>query len=495
MEWEPTIGLEIHAELKTKSKMFCSCKNDPEEKIPNTNICPICLAHPGTLPVANKKAIYYVVRVGLALQSHIPEYSKFDRKNYFYPDLPKGYQISQYDQPICQGGKLALYLGDDKQEIKKEIQITRVHLEEDVGKIIHVVSNGKPTATLIDYNRAGIPLMELVTEPVIRNGKEARLFAKGLQLLLRTLGVSNANMEKGEMRCEVNISLHPKGSNKLGTKVEIKNLNSFRAVEQAINYEIQRQSEALNKEEKIIQETRGWDSTRGITYSQRKKENAKDYRYLPEPDLPPLHLYSQKEQGGLFNLEEIRKELPELPWTLKNQIIDRYKLTPVQANFFLFNPKFLEFFKQIINKKGEEISSQFVSLAYNYLASDVKGFLEKNNTASEDIPLKTQDFISLIQLLEKEEISSRAGKDVLLEMIKTGKNPQKIIDQKGLKKISNTNDLLPIIKEIIAQNDKAVADYKKGKENALKFLVGQGMARTRGAADPLILEKLFKENL
>ena len=495
MEWEPTIGLEIHAELKTKSKMFCSCVNDPEEKTPNKNICPICLAHPGTLPVANKQAIYFVVKVGLALQSLIPEYSKFDRKNYFYPDLPKGYQISQYDQPICQGGKLTLYLGENEQEIKREIQITRVHLEEDVGKIIHVSSNGKPTATLIDYNRAGIPLMELVTEPVIRDGKEARLFAKGLQLLLRTLDVSNANMEKGEMRCEVNISLHQKGTKQLGTKVEIKNLNSFRAVEQAINYEIKRQAEILEKGEKIIQETRGWDSSRGMTYSQRLKEEAQDYRYLPEPDLPPLHLYSQKQEGGLFDLEQIRKELPEFPWTAKNKTMEQYQLTPVQANFFLFQPLFFTFFKEVIKSKNDELTPQFISLVYNYLSTDLRGILEKENLSLQEISLKPNDFKDLITLLIKGTISSRAGKDVLAEMIKSNQSPEEIINQKGLKKISNSNELSPIIKDIISQNAKAVADYKKGKENALKFLVGQAMAKTRGAADPQILEKLFKENL
>ncbi|MCK4805845.1 MAG: Asp-tRNA(Asn)/Glu-tRNA(Gln) amidotransferase subunit GatB, partial [Candidatus Pacebacteria bacterium] len=319
MEFKPTIGLEIHVELKTKIKMFCDCLNNPEEKIPNTNICPICLAHPGTLPVINKKALRQVITVGLALNSEIPEYSKFDRKNYFYPDLPKGYQISQYDMPLCKGGELSLFLSNDSEEVKKKMKITRVHLEEDTGKLIHSIDG---ESTLIDFNRAGVPLMELVTEPVIHSGKEARLFAQGLQLLLRTLGVSEADMEKGQMRCEVNISLAK--DEKLGTKVEIKNLNSFRAVEKSIDFEIQRQKGVLEKGEKVVQETRGWDAEKEITYSQRLKEEAQDYRYFPEPDLPRLHIYSEDKSDGLFNLEEIKKQIPELPWERKERITKSY---------------------------------------------------------------------------------------------------------------------------------------------------------------------------
>lgn len=495
MEWEPVIGLEIHAELRTKTKMFCSCLNDPEEKIPNKNICPVCLAHPGTLPVINKKAVEEVIKVGLALGSEIPEYSKFDRKNYFYPDLPKGYQISQYDEPLCKGGTLFLYLSNNPEERKRKIQITRVHLEEDVGKIIHVTSQGKPTATLIDYNRAGIPLMELVTEPVIHSGKEARLFAQGLQLLLRTLGVSKANMEKGEMRCEVNISLHQKGQRKLGTKVEIKNLNSFRAVEQATNFEIERQGEILEKGGNIIQETRGWDAKKGITYSQRIKEEAQDYRYLPEPDLPPLHLYSQETQGGLFLLEQFKKELPELPWEKKDRLIKEYDLDSLQANLFIADEKILSFFQEVVKELGSKKSPQSISLAYNYLATDLKGIMETEKISWEELKISPSDFSQLILLLEEDKISSRAGKNVLLEMARKGKSAAAIVKEQGLEKITALEDLNPVVKKIIGQNAKAVADYKKGKENALKFLVGQAMAQTRGAADPKVLEKLFKKYL
>jgi len=373
MEYEPIIGLEIHAELLTKTKMFCGCLNDPNEKQPNKNICPVCLGHPGTLPTINKKAVESVLKVGLALNSFIPEFSKFDRKNYFYPDLPKGYQISQYDEPLCQGGKLKLYLSDDQDESQKEILITRVHLEEDTGKLIH---DPIKNITLIDFNRAGVPLMELVTEPVINNGKEARLFAQGLQILLRTLGVSNADMEKGEMRCEVNISLRPKGSDKLGTKVEVKNLNSFRSVERAIDYEIKRQTEVLESGEKVIQETRGWDDEKGITYSQRIKEEAQDYRYFPEPDLPPLHLYSQTKDGGLFDLQELKNNLPELPWEKKERLIKEYGIPFKGANVLIQDAFLLNLFEETIKELKQinpEFLSQGVNLIYNYLLTDTLG--------------------------------------------------------------------------------------------------------------------------
>src|SRR3990167_1819131 len=309
MTYIPTIGLEIHAELKTQSKMFCSCKNDPAEQHPNINVCPICLAHPGTLPVANKDAINKVIRVGLALGCTISEHSKFDRKNYFYPDLPKGYQISQYDMPFCKGGKLTVG--------EKDIYITRVHLEEDTGRLAHPVG---AEYSLVDFNRAGVPLMELVTEPDITSSQEASAFAQELQLILRYLGASDADMEKGQMRVEANISVRPQGQKKLGTKMEVKNLNSFRAVEGAIEYEIQRQTGALEQGDNIIQETRGWDDVKGTTYSQREKESAHDYRYFPEPDLPPFQ-FSKKE------IESLEAQLPEFPQQRRKRLLEEYGLS------------------------------------------------------------------------------------------------------------------------------------------------------------------------
>src|SRR3989338_6714560 len=309
MTYIPTVGLEIHAELKTKSKMFCSCKNDSSEQHPNVNICPICLAHPGTLPVANEDAINKVMRVGLALGCTIPERSKFDRKNYFYPDLPKGYQISQYDMPLCMGG--ALKVGD------RDIRITRVHLEEDTGRRVHPAG---ANYSLVDFNRAGGPLMELVTEPDITSNQEASSFAQELQLILRYLEASDADMERGQRRVEDNISIRPEGKEKLGTKVEVKNLNSFRAVELAIKYEIQRQTEALNGRQNVVQETRGWDDAKGITYSQREKESAHDYRYFPEPDLPPFRF--SKEM-----ITSLRVQLPELPQKKRGRLLEEYGLS------------------------------------------------------------------------------------------------------------------------------------------------------------------------
>ena len=492
MDFKPTIGLEIHAELKTKTKMFCDCLNNPEEKIANTNICPICLAHPGTLPVINKKALGQVVTVGLALNSEIPEYSKFDRKNYFYPDLPKGYQISQYDMPLCKGGELSLFLSNDLEETKEKIKITRVHLEEDTGKLIHSADG---ESTLIDFNRAGVPLMELVTEPVMHSGKEARLFAQGLQLLLRTLGVSEANMERGQMRCEVNISLSK--DKKLGTKVEIKNLNSFRAVEKSIDFEIQRQTEVLEKGEKVIQETRGWDAGKEITYSQRLKEEAQDYRYFPEPDLPRLHIHSKEESDGLFNLEEIEKQTPELPWKKKERVVELCSSSE-NANLLIQDEKLMDFFEEVIKKFNDidtKNKEKIINLTFNYLASDLKGLMESGSIIWEQLKITPQSFSKLIFLLFNDKISSRAGKDVLAEMVKEGGDPEEIIKSKGLEKISDDSQLDPIVSEIIKNNPKIAEDYKKGKENVLQFLIGQAMAKTRGAADPKLLEKLFKEQL
>ncbi|MGB9763226.1 MAG: Asp-tRNA(Asn)/Glu-tRNA(Gln) amidotransferase subunit GatB [Minisyncoccia bacterium] len=495
MEYEPVIGLEIHAEIKTKTKMFCGCLNDPEEKQPNKNICPVCLGHPGTLPTINVKAVESVLKVGLALNSFIPEFSKFDRKNYFYPDLPKGYQISQYDEPLCQGGKLKLYLSDDEEESKKEILITRVHLEEDTGKLIHDSVNN---VTLIDFNRAGVPLMELVTEPVIRNGKEAKLFAQGLQILLKTLGVSNADMEKGEMRCEVNISLRPKGEEKFGTKVEIKNLNSFRSVERAIDYEIKRQTEILENGEKVIQETRGWDDEKGITYSQRLKEEAQDYRYFPEPDLPPLHLYSLKQSGGLFDLEKLKQELPELPWQKKERLINDFKISLKGANVLIQDEKLLRLFEESVSYLKQIHPNDFekgINLIYNYLLTDTLGIKEKESLSWDEVKITYKSLAQLISYLLENKITSRVAKDVLAEMVKNGIDPEAYIKEHQLEQINDSSLLETIVNEVIASNQKAVEDYKKGKETAVQFLVGQCMAKLKGAVSPDILKRMIIEKL
>jgi len=489
MQYQLIVGLEIHIELNTKSKMFCSCLNDPNEKRPNVNICPICTAQPGTLPVINKEAVRKVIKTGLALNCQIPEYSKFDRKNYFYPDLPKGYQISQYDKPFCKEGFLEID--------EKKIRITRVHLEEDTGKLIH--PKGKDYS-LVDFNRVGIPLMELVTEPDLRGSKEARKFAEELQLITRYLGVSNADMEKGQLRVEVNISLSR--GRKLGTKVEIKNLNSFRAVEKAIDYEIERQTEILDKGKKVVQETRGWDENRGETISQREKEEAHDYRYFPEPDLPQLHF------GTPTILNEIKAEVPELPQQKRERFKKEYKLSDEDIEVFVLNKDFGEYFEQVMSelrnwvkeiKKKEKIGEveykKLIKIAANYIITDLQGLLKGVSVESKGFLITPENFAELITLIYIDKISSKIAKTVLVEMLKTGADPSHIIKEKGLAQITDKGKIEKIIKGVISKNPKPIEDYKKGKENALQFLVGQVMAASKGSAKPETVHQLLKKLL
>jgi aspartyl-tRNA(Asn)/glutamyl-tRNA(Gln) amidotransferase subunit B len=488
--YKTTIGLEIHFESKTKSKMFCSCPNEEfnslEEK-PNTNICPICTGQPGTLPVINEEAINKIIITGLALNCEIAEHSKFDRKNYFYPDLPKGYQISQYDLPICKNGYLDILTNDNK---TKRIRITRIHMEEDTGKLSHI--NGK---TLVDFNRAGVPLMELVTEPDINSAEEAKKFCQELQLILKYLDVSNANMEKGQMRCEVNISLSK--TNTLGTKVEIKNLNSFKSVERSIDFEIKRQSELLDKGEKIIQETRGWDDSRGITFSQREKENAHEYRYFPEPDLPPLVIDKEK-------IEEIKKKMPELPNQKRKRFKEEYGLNDKTIEFFIKDNKLDDYLEKSASeahcwakeKNCKKENKEIIKLCANYLTTDLQYFLKN---ASEPIEIEKritpENFGEFICLIAQEDISSTIAKIVLEEMFNTGKDPSHIIEEKGLIQIEDEKELEKLIKEIIQNNPKAIEDYKKGKENSFTFLVGQVMAKSKGKANPQKTKEILKKQL
>ena len=486
MNYNPTIGLEIHTELNTKSKMFCGCKNDPDEKRANFNICPICMAHPGTLPVANKEAIKKTIKTGLALSCKIAEVSKFDRKNYFYPDLPKGYQISQYDMPFCEKGFLEIN--------KRKIAITRIHLEEDTGRLTH-----SGDSSLVDFNRAGVPLMELVTEPEIVSGKEARAFAQELQLILRYLGVSEADMEKGQMRVEVNISLSK--SKKLGTKVEVKNLNSFRVAERAIDYEIERQTEILEEGGKIIQETRGWNDAKGITFSQRGKEEAHDYRYFPEPDLPVIHL--DEEFVG-----EIKAEIPELPGQKRMRFSKEYGLEKESIEVFVVNKDMSEYFEKVVSEfvawlkdakieqnKGEENFHKLARFAANYLISDIQGLLSNKQFFENDFAISPENFAEFITMIFREEISSKIAKQVLEEMFKTGADPSHIIEDRGLSQMNDEAEVEKIIKEVILNNPKPVEDYKKGKETSLQFLVGRVMAATRGRAKPGAVQKLLKKFL
>jgi aspartyl-tRNA(Asn)/glutamyl-tRNA(Gln) amidotransferase subunit B len=474
MKLIPIIGLEIHVELKTKSKMFCSCKNDPDERHPNLNVCPICMGHPGTLPVINEEAVKKVIKTGLALNCQISNFSFFERKNYFYPDLPKGYQISQYSTPLCKNGFL---------EIEgRKIRIRRVHLEEDTARLIH-----EKNYSLVDFNRAGIPLMELVTEPDIRSAKEARKFAEELHLILRYLDVSEADMEKGQMRIEANISL-TKDERKLGTKVEIKNLNSFRAVERAIDFEIKRQEKVLSQGKKVIQETRGWDPVAEITLVQRKKEEAHDYRYFPEPDLPPLEITQEM-------IEKIRAEIPELPQQKRERFKREYGLDEKAIEIFVKDKGFGEYFEKVVSEFEPNLSrerlSKLIKLATNYLITDLQGLLKGASVTGEDFLITPENFAQFIILIEEGKISSKIAKIILEEMFKTGADPSHVIEEKGLILITDEAEIEKIVRQVISENQKAVSDFEKGKETALQFLIGKIMAKTKGKANPKIAKDVL----
>jgi aspartyl-tRNA(Asn)/glutamyl-tRNA(Gln) amidotransferase subunit B len=467
-----TIGLEIHAHLKTKTKMFSRSLNEPFHGKENENISPIDMAHPGTLPTINKQAVEHMVRIGLAVNGTIANFTEFDRKNYFYPDIPKGYQISQYKYPIVSGGSLAGFA------------LTRIHLEEDTATSKHFSDH-----TLIDFNRAGAPLMELVTEPVLHTPEDVMKFARELQLLLRYLGAGDANIEKGEMRVEVNLSVSK--TNELGTKVEVKNIGSITAAGKAAEFEIKRQIEALEKGETLVQETRGWDDTKQITFSQRSKENAKDYRYFPEPDLPKLYLHE------LFDLEKMKSELPELPDAKRIRYAQEYGIKDEDIETYINNPDMATFFEKSNGLLGD--NKDGIKVASNYITSDVIGFLKSEDfkAYSGNIwkELDSQMFAKLIQMIQSGDLNSRGAKDILLEIMKNGGDPEIIAKEKGLIQDNNPDALKAVVEQIIAENPNQVADYKNGKEALIQFFVGQGMKATKGAGNPEILTQLFKEVL
>ncbi|HVM73392.1 MAG TPA: Asp-tRNA(Asn)/Glu-tRNA(Gln) amidotransferase subunit GatB [Candidatus Paceibacterota bacterium] len=478
-EYETTIGLEVHAELKTKTKMFCSSKNDPDETRPNMNICPVCLAHPGTLPVPNCEALELVLKVGASLGSTLADYTEFDRKNYFYPDLPKGYQISQFEFPLVAGGSL------------NGVEITRIHLEEDTASSIHDDNTG---TTLIDYNRSGVPLMELVTEPVMHSAQEAGDFARELQVLLRTLGVSEANMEKGQMRVEANVSVAKKGT-RSAAYVEIKNLNSFRAMERAVAYEIKRQQGMLDRGEILTKQTLGWDEAKQETFPQRSKEGSADYRYFPDPDIPSLRL----SEIPYYKPSRIQSSLPELP----NQKRVRYEslgINPEDAQMYV-NQKILgSFFEEVI---ANETDSTKIKLASNYIANDLVKIIRDSSsrdTESKEIieisvPISADYFRSIIDLIASNKISSRSGKDLLRLTIEENRQPEELAKERGLMMQNSAFDLDALIAKIVADNPKVVGEYKSGKDSVLEFLVGQGMKALRGSGDPQALRKAFLSNL
>ena len=500
MKYDVIIGLEIHAELKTKSKMFCSCPNDSQASAPNINVCPVCLGHPGTLPVPNQEAINATLMTGLALHCKINRLSKFDRKNYFYPDLPKGYQISQYDLPLCYEGYLEI---DDK-----KIAITRIHLEEDTGKSIHMKDSGY---SLIDFNRAGTPLMELVTEPVIKDAAEAKKFCSTYQQILRYLEISNADMEKGEMRCEANISLQNKGSweykdgqikplgkNILNNKVEVKNINSFKAVEKAIKYEIERQSTILDNKGEIVAETRGFDENKGETVSQRVKESSADYRYFPEPDIPPLEISEEL-------LLKLSQKLPEMPKAKKERFIKEFKFSKEMAETITTDKNLANWSENVLSEldawieaNGDEEERQERRLskaAGNWITGELIKHLKIDNRKISDLKLTAENFAELVCLVYQEKINSSAGQRILEEMYRNGGDPTDIMRSMGLEQMDNRKELEKVVKIIISKNPNQAKSYKAGKTNLIQFFIGQVMAETRGRANPKIVQEILEKLL
>lgn len=472
--------------------MFCSCLNDPDEKRPNFNVCPICTGHPGTLPTINEQAINNLILTGLALNCEIAPHSKFDRKNYFYPDLPKGYQISQYDLPLCKNGHLDIHL--DSGEVKR-IRITRIHMEEDTARLVHSADG----MSLVDFNRSSVPLMELVTEPDINSAEEARKFCQELQLILKYIKVSDADMEKGQMRCEVNISLSD--TDELGTKVEIKNLNSFRVVEKSIEYEIKRQTELLGEGKKIKQETRGWHDTKQITMEQRSKENAFEYRYFPEPDLPPMDISAEK-------IEQVRGTMPEIPEEKRLRFKGQFHLEDKMIEMFVKDYHLGIYFERAVSEldrwckdAGVKDNFEAIKIAGNYITGDLVALLKEDpSMASYDAEklenkITAENFAEFTCMIAKGEISSKIAKIILLEMYNTKGDPSDILEKKGLKQINDTGEIDNIVSEVLAKNSKAVEDYKKGKQNSFTFLVGQVMAASRGKANPQTVGELLKNKL
>ncbi|MBD3247788.1 Asp-tRNA(Asn)/Glu-tRNA(Gln) amidotransferase subunit GatB [Candidatus Falkowbacteria bacterium] len=494
------IGMEIHAELKTKSKMFCTCNNDSQGAEPNTNVCPICLGHPGTLPYPNKEAIEWTILLGLALNCKINEFSKFDRKNYSYPDLPKGYQISQFELPFCYQGYL---------EVNGEkIEITRIHLEEDTGKSMHLAGKDH---SLIDLNRAGTPLIEMVTEPVIEDAETAKKFCQRYQQILRYLDISNADMEKGEMRCEANISIQekgkwtyedgvikPVGGYKLNPKVELKNINSFKAVEKAINYEIERQKKALAEGEELIQETRGWNEDKGISVSQRAKETSADYRYFPEPDIPPVKISGQW-------IEEIRSKMVELPNAKKKRFIEEYNFSDENAEMLVSEKNLADYAEKVVSElrawidstddSWERQKTKLAKLTSNWLLSELFSHLNKDGKKITDISITPENFAELMTLVYQDKVNSSAGQKLLSVMYEKGGDPSQIMEDMGLEQLDNEEELEETIKEVLEKNPGQVEVYKSGKTAILQYFVGQTMAATKGKANPKKVAEILKRLL
>lgn len=479
VDYEVVIGLEVHSQLLTASKMFCPSPADYANAAPNSHVCPICMGYPGVLPAINQQAVDYTIMTALALNCEIPEFSKFDRKNYGYPDLPKGYQISQYDRPLSRHGWLTVQVNGEE----RRFGITRVHLEEDTGRLLHRTERGE-SFTLVDMNRAGVPLMEIVSEPDMRSPEEARLYMEKLRQILVYLGVSSGKMEEGALRCDANVSVRPRGQTEFGVKTEIKNMNSFRAVERALTYEAQRQIEVLAGGGTIVQETRGWDEDRGITVSQRSKEYASDYRYFPEPDLPPLIINREW-------IERIRAQTPELPDIMRRRFTEEYGLSAYDADQLTGERALAEYFEAAVKARPAGDVQARAKATANWVLGDLRRLLNAEGLDIARSRVKPAGVAELVELIEGGKLSSKLGKDVLEKAFAGGEAPGAIVVREGIAQISDEDELERIVDQVIAENPKAVEDYRAGKTASVQFLVGQVMKQTRGRAKPDVVRPLL----
>jgi aspartyl-tRNA(Asn)/glutamyl-tRNA(Gln) amidotransferase subunit B len=485
-KYETVIGLEVHAQLYTRSKMFCSCAADYQRAQPNTRVCPVCLGLPGSLPVINEKAVRGVVMTGLALHSRVLNYTKFDRKNYPYPDLMKGYQISQFDMPICMGGYMDIEVGS----VPKKIGIERVHLEEDVAKLFHRFdpSTGEPY-TLIDVNRSGVPLMEMVSNPDMRSPDEAREYLVKLRSILRFLGVSTGNMEEGSFRCDANVSVRLYGADAFGTKVEVKNMNSFRSVQRALEFEVQRQTTLLDAGGQVRQETRGWNQDRGVTVSMRSKEHSHDYRFFPEPDLPPLTI----DPGWI---EAISADMPELAEDKRYRFIQVYGISDYDARQLTGSPEIAFFYEEVLQEfNGAYSDSSIAKTAANWIITELSRLLNDHGLPLDESLVTPAHLVGLISLLQSGTIGTPQAKIAFEEMFKSGKSAYVVVEELALKQITDSGAIVDAVRDAIESNPKAVQDYLGGKETSSKFLVGQVMKLTKGRANPLLVAELVAAEL
>ena len=478
MNYEAVIGLEIHSELKTNTKIFCGCATTFGAE-QNTHVCPVCLGLPGVLPVINRRVVEYAIKAGIALNCTINKFSKFDRKNYYYPDLPKNFQTSQYDLPIAEHG----YVDIETENGKKRIRITRIHMEEDAGKLVHAGATIKDSATSnVDYNRTGMPLIEIVSEPDMSTPQEARAYMEKIKSILDYIDVSNCRMEEGNLRADLNVSLRPVGTKELGTKAEMKNINSFKAVEDALTYEIERQEEILKDGGHIVQETRTWDPTRGITLSMRTKETAQDYRYMPEPDLVPIITTDEE-------IAAYRNGLPELPEARQARLESEYGLSSYDAGILTSSRAMAEYFDEVVAEGADP------KLAANWIMGDLSKNLNAEDKTIESCPVDAKRLGAMIQMIAKGTISSKIGKEVFKLMWTSTDSPEKIVKDKGLVQITDTKEIEAIVDAIVAANPKPVADYRSGNKKAIGALVGQVMKKTRGKANPQLVNQLLAKKL